>query len=446
MTQTRRQAVRRLMTWLLFGPLAAACGAGGGQTKEVPNGPAQLKAGSTLVWMNGQTGNYPALMQRWADAFEQRTGVKVQVNAGIQDYDTNIQAAFAAGSPPDIFRYSPDSPSLITAVERNMLLKLDPFVKRDKYDLSDFRKEAIELYRWKGALYALPRDYGLQLIFYNTDLFAKEGLPPIPGDWNDKTWTFAKFLDACQRLTRTGERYALFLPRGGRLRYSWIYSNGGVVVKANKDGMATELGLAEKPATEALQFMQDLIYKHKVAPAPQEEATLGTNQLQLMQQGKLAMQIANPGQNNQYRPSGMPYDVGVFPLGPSGTRRGVGGGGTGWAITGPTKLPEEAWALISMISSRDGELDEVKIGQTTPSRTSVATSKEYLDPTQPPKNAKAFADGQEFVVRDPLHPKWADVERDVVDKTLNDQLWTNQRPAAQVVAEIKEKGDPQLKS
>jgi multiple sugar transport system substrate-binding protein len=165
-----------------------------------------------------------------------------------------------------------------------------------------------------------------------------------------------------------------------------------------------------------------------------------------MQQGKLAIQIANPGQNNQYRPSGMPYDVGVFPLGPSGTRRGVGGGGTGWAITGPTKLPEEAWALIAMISSREGELDEVKIGQTTPSRISVATSKDYIDPTQPPKNAKAFADGQEFVMRDPLHPKWADLERDVIDKTLNDQLWTNQQPASQVMATVKAQGDPYLKS
>ena len=118
---------------------------------------------------------------------------------------------------------------------------------------------------------------------------------------------------------------------------------------------------------------------------------------------------------------------------------------TGWAIGGPTKLPEEAWALVAMVASREGELDEVKIGQTTPSRVSVATSKEYLDPTQPPKNVKAFADGQEFVVRDPLHPKWADVERDVVDKTLNEQLWTNLQPASQAAATIKAQGDPQLK-
>ncbi|MDP8994400.1 MAG: hypothetical protein M3N07_05355, partial [Pseudomonadota bacterium] len=98
----------------------------------------------------------------------------------------------------------------------------------------------------------------------------------------------------------------------------------------NQDGLATEFSLNERPAAEALQFMQDLIYKHKVAPEPSQESALG-NQLALMQNGKLAMQITNPGANSNYMPTGMPYDVGVFPLGTS-SRRGVGGGGTGWGI------------------------------------------------------------------------------------------------------------------
>jgi len=45
---------------------------------------------------------------------------------------------------------------------------------------------------------------------------------------------------------------------------------------------------------------------------------------------------------------------------------------------------------------------EVKVGQTTPSRASVATGPEYLDPAQPPEHKRAFADGQDYVVRDPV--------------------------------------------
>ena len=249
-------------------------------------------------------------------------------------------------------------------------------------------------------------------------MFAREGLSPIPGDWSEKTWTFEKFLDACLRLARSGERYALFLPRLGRRLYSWIYSNGGAVVKKDKDGMATEVALTDQPAVDALQFAQDLIYKHKVAPLPEEERGLG-DQMALMQQGRLAMRIANPGQNSNFKPSGMPYDVGVFPLGKA-SKRGVGGGGTGWAITQPTKVPEEAWALLSLICSKQGQLDEVRIGQTTPSRVSVATGQEYLAP--PPAHAKAFADGQDYVVQDAVHARWSEIEREAVQKTLDEQL------------------------
>ena len=401
---------------------------------------AKLKAGSTVVFWNDMGGQYPTLMERWRDQFATKTQVKVEVTGGIADYNNKLAAAFAGGTPPDVFRYLQENIPLPAAVERNLLLKLDQYVKRDKYDLADFRKDSITLYQWKGNLLALPRDYGLQLIYYNTELFQKAGLPPIPTDWNEKTWTFQKFLETCQTLMRGTIQYALFVNRGARPWGSWVYSNGGAVVKKNADGLATEFALSEKPAVDALQFVQDLIYKHKVAPEPAQEAGLGDLN-SLMQNGKLAMRIGNPSDNNALRTSGIPYDVGVFPLGPTGTRRGVGGGGTGWAAAATSKQPEEAWALLQHIASRDAELGEVEIGQTTPSRISVATGKEYLDPSKPPKGAKAFADGQEYVVRDPVHSKWPDVQRDVVNKVLNEQFWTGQLSAAQATKEIKEKGD-----
>ena len=85
------------------------------------------------------------------------------------------------------------------------------------------------------------------------------------------------------------------------------------------------------------------------------------------------------------------------------------------------------------------------IGQTTPSRTSVALSQEFLDPSKPPKGAKVYADGQEYVVRDPVHSKWPDVERDVITPTFNEQLWSGQLSAAQAMKNVKEKGDPYFK-
>jgi multiple sugar transport system substrate-binding protein len=427
-----------------LGALAAACSTSGGSASQGTGAAPAVKSGTTIVYWNDQGGAYPDLMQRWGTSLEQKTGVKVEATGGVGDYANKLPAAFAAGSPPDVYRYLQEAIPLPAAVDRNMLLALDALVKRDHYDLADFRKDSIELYRWKGALRGLPRDYGLQVIYYNTDLFQRLGIPPIPADWTDKTWTFQKFVDVCVQVARGGERYALFVPRGRRLWASFVYSNGGNVVKMNSDGVATEFALAERPAVDALQLMQDLIHKHKAAPLPSEEAALG-NQQQLLQSGKLAMQITNPGTRGEYLRAGVAaFDVGVFPLG-GASRRGTGGGGTDWGIAGPTKAPEEAWALLKLITSRESELDEVAIGQTTPSRVSVATSQEFLDPARPPKSAKVYADGQEYVVRDPVHARWPDVERDVVTPLMNDQLWSGQAPAAQVMKDVKEKGDPYLK-
>lgn len=41
-------------------------------------------------------------MQRWADTFQQRTGVKAEVTGGIGEYADKLAASFAAGAcgPP----------------------------------------------------------------------------------------------------------------------------------------------------------------------------------------------------------------------------------------------------------------------------------------------------------------------------------------------------------
>ncbi|HET7769495.1 MAG TPA: extracellular solute-binding protein [Chloroflexota bacterium] len=422
-------------------PILAACGTPGSSTEALPA--AKLKTGSLVTFWSDQGGGQPAIMQDWAQRFEKQTGVKVEATGGIADWQNKLVAAFTAGTPPDVFRYLQEQIPIVAAVERGMFLKLDPYIKRDKYDLTDFRKDAVVLYQWKGAQYALPRAYGLQLVFYNTDTFQREGIQPLPIDWNEKTWTFQRLQEVSQRLSRAGEqRYALFVPRGSRLWASFVYSNGGAIVKKNADGLATEFAIHEGPAVEALQFMQDLIYKHNVAPEPSQEAALG-NQLTLIQTGKLALQITNPGANLNFKNSKMPYDAAPFPLGPKGTRRGVGGGGTGYGAAGPTKLPEEAWSLLAFITSKEAQMDELREGSTTPVRISLGNSPDYISP--PPRGAKLFSDGQEFVVRDPVHTRWPDVERDVVNKLLNEELWSGKSSAAQVTRRIKELGDPFFK-
>jgi ABC-type glycerol-3-phosphate transport system substrate-binding protein len=146
--------------------------------------------------------------------------------------------------------------------EKKLHLPLNSYVERDKYDLADFRPDSINLYRWNGELYALPRDYGNQNLFYNIDLLEKTGVKPPPADWADTSFTFAAFVDMVRALTkRSGDRfeqYGFLVNRGWRPWASWVYNNGAAVVKTNEQGLATEIALTDPAAIEALQLLQDL--------------------------------------------------------------------------------------------------------------------------------------------------------------------------------------------
>ena len=197
-------------------------------------------------------------------------------------------------------------------------------------------------------MYALPRDYGNQNLFINLDLFEKAGITPPSADWEEKEFTFEKFLDIAQKLTiKNGDKtdqWGFLVNRGWRPWASWVYNNGGAVVNRDDKGVATSIALDQAQAVEALQFIQDLMHKHAVAPRPDLESELGG--FDLFATGKVAMMMNNPSSVNQYRTiTAFKWDVATLPIGKA-TRRGTGGGGSGWAAGAATKSPDQAWEFL----------------------------------------------------------------------------------------------------
>ncbi|OUC06809.1 hypothetical protein RY27_18720 [Litorilinea aerophila] len=381
---------------------------------------------------------------KWAQEFmEAHPNVKVDHQPIPQDYTTKIQTLFAAGTPADVYRYLQEVTPIITVAEKNMHLQLDDYIARDNNDLSDFRPDAVELYRWEGKTYALPRDYGNQNLFYNLDLLEEAGIEPPPADWEDKTFTFEVFLDMAQRLTkRSGDRteqWGFLVNRGQRPWASWLYCNGGALVHKDERGVATDCALTDEASVEALQFLQDLMYKYEVAPRPDLESELGG--FDLFATGRVGIMLTNPSAVNLFRTiETFRWDVATLPLGKA-ERRGTGGGGTGWAGAAATKHPDVVWEFLKHISSPEAELDEVSVGATTPSRLSVVLSDAFLDPEKPPKNARAFAQAQEYVVRDPVHVLWPEITQRIYNPKM-DLLWSGTNDAATVAQMIKEEADP----
>ncbi len=467
---SRRAVLRQVATLAAALPVAglAACGAA---TTTVPaptvaatsssTAPASQAATSAapaqnppaaagavhMTYMCDIGGPYMTVAKKWADDFSKaNAGITIEYQPVVDHYPDKLLASFAGGTPPDTFRYLQEIIPIDGAVLRNMLLALTTYIDRDKYDLSDFMPQALALYRWGGKLYSLPRDYGAQFVFYNVDLFKKAGLDLPPWQWDDTTWTYSKFLDAAQKLTvKSGSntsQWGCLVNVAWRPWATFVYSNNATVVQSNDNGEATAITLTDSAAVDGMQFLQDLMYKHQVAPRPTVQQELGGSQLFL--NGKVGMVIDNPGAVKSDRDiKDFAWDVATIPIGDHATKRGTGGGGTGWAAAQVTKHPEQAWQFIQYISSKQAELDEVAIGGTTPSRLSVATSPEFLSPTLPPKSAKTFPDGQAHVVRDPVNPNWPQISQQVLTQQMA-RLWNGSTPAKDVASAIKQQADPQL--
>ena len=389
-------------------------------------------------------------MRRTAADFTARRGIAVHVESGIHNLEARLAEAFAANASPDVFRYSPARVPLASLADVGdpprirAIINLEPLIRRDRFDITDFKPSALDHFRWGAALHAIPRDHDLRLIYYHTELFDRAELSPLPTDWEDVSWTFHAFLDASRRLVATGPRHATLVPRAGRSLYSWIYSNGGSVDTRDEAGLTTGIALSEEPALAALQYLRHLIHVHRVAPPPGDDTSLD-GAIASMAVGDLAMLVASSSSSHRFRDARVPFNVGVFPIGPGGARRGVGGTGTGWALSVQNHQLDAAWALVMAASSRPSHLEEALGGWVTPPRRSVSGDPALHQAGVLPLGARALLDGQDYVVPGSRHPRWPRVEAEAI-RPLLPALWSGQRTAAQVTDEIAAIANPLLTS
>ncbi len=175
----------------------AACGTSGGTTQPAgPGAVPTLRRSVKLTWMTdaGTPAHLDARTQQ-ITAFQQATGVTVDYQ-GTPDFATKVQAAFASGTPPDL--YFTRATTLTGEVAKKQAQPLDDLAKRDKFPLADFYPASYEQYRVNGKVHALPCDYPNRAFFANMTAFQDAGLKPPPTTYNDEAWTW----EACCEATR----------------------------------------------------------------------------------------------------------------------------------------------------------------------------------------------------------------------------------------------------
>ncbi|MFN8444863.1 MAG: sugar ABC transporter substrate-binding protein [Caldilineaceae bacterium] len=260
-----------------------------------------------------------ALQDQAAKFSETHPGSKVNVTLVPYDqFNTKLTLMLSSGEPPDLSAMPSD---IMAYAKDGQVIALDDLIAADPTlsDPAKSRTDAYDLVRFDGQHIAVSQYgplCGMQL-YYNKDLFDKAGVA-YPSD----AWTWDDFLAAAKQLTvREGDQASQW---GVDLGYllgwdgGWdvlAWSNGAKLLDTNFQPQ--EIHLEDPNAVAGLQYLQDLVYKDKVAPSPAERDALSQAGGAFLS-GKVAMIIDGCWMLSSYKGGDFALGMSVIPQGSAG--------------------------------------------------------------------------------------------------------------------------------
>lgn len=336
------------------------------------------------------------------------------------DYFTKMQALWASGDEaliPDVLFLWPTPQYAAEGVLEN----LQPYIERDSYDLGDYWPALLESAMYNGDVYGFPRDIGLEVLYYNKDIFGEAGIP-----YPDDTWTWDDLRAAADQLKSvedTGRvaRYGLGM-EGGKYML-WVLQNNGALLDDYRN--PSKCILNEPAGVEGLQFFADMIASNE-AMADSNLSQAGGDAA-VFQAAQVAMIIQNASRVSAFNAAEMNYDVSVVPI-PEGGRRAASAGGAAWTMSSGGDNKDEAWNFLSWLQSTNGgQRIYTASGEIFPALQSTAQSDAFLKPDVPPANRQAFlTEGLNATVgRFGYFPEWGALNGNLVSPHI-ERIWTGE--------------------
>jgi multiple sugar transport system substrate-binding protein len=344
---TRRGALGALAAGAAGVPALAACG-----PFPTQGGPPASKEPVTLrlVWQATEAEHTMAVR---GPVFEERLPHVRLAFEPSSEYLVKLGVLFSSNTIGDVMFLEADDEGFHGFwAAQGMLTQLDPFIRRDRVDLSVFFPTAIEALKVvDGKIWAYPYKAFMARcgLFYNSGLFQQNGLPTPTDDW-----TYDDILQNARRLTeRAGTEVDVW---GGGRNFGGDFSFMAVTRAFggdlySKDGKRTLI--ASEGSRQGISWWLDRFLKDQtVALNP-----VVANPRAEFEQGRVAFAMGyNPGDRrliaNALNPAGVPWGLALMPKGPSG-RRGAAFFLTPTGMARITKHPDEAWEFQKFLAEKE---------------------------------------------------------------------------------------------
>jgi multiple sugar transport system substrate-binding protein len=357
----------------------------------------QTKTLQILAHSSPQTESY----RRAGAAFKQKTGIDVNITE-VPFNELQVKMMTELVAKTGKYDVVPITNAMMYPASQYLEDATALLTDELKKDLSPASVEAMR--DLQGTLRGLPTQNSLPANFYRTDLMDKAKVKP-PTTWNE-------FIEVCKALTFEAsgnqpkvwgaliEASAKAVQPGFKLT-SWFYQAGGSLADADmKPAVNTD------PNIEALQFVVDLINKHKVA-APESAEMTYEDVHNLFMQGRGATAINWQYMVSLASSSDQSLVKGKFAVAPvpAGKVKGVAVDQWGLVIPKDSSNKDAAMQFVAMALTKEQQQDLLK-------SEGLVARFSAMDPTDPVvKAANPFIDAwnEELKWAKPL-PKWEQIQ------------------------------------
>ena len=435
MMQYKRSIVCLTILLILALALGACAPVGPGAAPATGSEPAAADSGevTTVTWAFWGSPEEAASHEKVGEAFmQEHPEIQLEFyNEPWGDYFTKVETLWASGDSaaiPDVLFLWPTPKYAAQGVLEN----LDPFIESSGYNLDDYWPSLLESAMYEDSVYGFPRDIGLEVLYYNKDMFDEVGVP-----YPDETWTWDDLASAAEQLTvkdASGQvkRYGLGMEAGKYLL--WVNQNNGSILDDMRNPSACTL--SEPAAVDAIQFFADLLnngYAMRDADLSQAGGDAG-----VFSSGKVAMIIQNSSRVSAFNAADLNYDVSVVPI-PEGGQRAASAGGAAWVMSAGSDNKDAAWTFLSWLQSTEGgQRLYTESGEIFPALRSTAESDAFLAQESPPANRQAFlTEGENAKAgRFGYFPEWGEVDS-IAGAELS-KIWSGEAQPADVLPTICE--------
>jgi multiple sugar transport system substrate-binding protein len=287
----------------------------------------------------------------------------------LNDYQTQMRAAFAAGTAPDVFLL--DGELMGAFAPNGLLLALDEAMAEKGVSPDSYFEPTLTLYQQDGMTYGLPKDFNPLVVFVNTDMAEAAGVDPASiQTWDD--WKAAAA--AMTQGDGPGKQYGLCLNSDILRSGAFIFQNGNPMI----DGNTATFNAPE--AVEAIEFWKS--FKDEgtgalfgdIGKGWCGEAFSGRNTAMAVEGGWIVPFLADPANGA----TDLNYTAIPLPI-PEGGEQGSWLFTNALAANAATQFPRAAAAAVLYLTGPENQQALISSGLAQPTWRELATDPYYSD-------------------------------------------------------------------